>query len=93
MRTEPCSHPRESGGRSLALLPSSDGFVHDVALNLKNGGIRGFRSLISPSANRSPIAFTAWSRFTHAALMAGQAFRNLIARGELVGVAVLVIIV
>jgi hypothetical protein len=45
-----------------------------------------------PSANRSLIAFTAWSSFAHAAIMAVQAFRNLIARGELVGVAVLVII-
>ena len=79
------------GGKSLALLPSSDGFVHDVALNLKGGEIRDFRSLVSPSANRGPIAFTAWPRFAHAALMAG-AYRNLVARGELVGVAVLVII-
>ena len=45
-----------------------------------------------PSANRSLIAFTAWSSFAHAALMAVQAFRNFIARGELLGVAVLVII-
>ncbi len=45
-----------------------------------------------PSANRSLIAFTTWSSFAHAALMAVQAFRNLIARGELVGVAVLVVI-
>jgi hypothetical protein len=45
-----------------------------------------------PSANRSLIAFTAWSSFAHAALMAVQAFRNLIARGELMGVAALVII-
>ena len=45
-----------------------------------------------PSANRSLIAFTAWSSFAHAALMAVQAFLNLIARGELVGVAALVII-
>ena len=45
-----------------------------------------------PSANRSLIAFTAWSSFAHAALMAVQAFRNLIARGELWGVAALVII-
>ncbi len=44
------------------------------------------------SANRSLIAFTAWSSFAHAALMAVQAFRNLIARGELWGVAALVII-
>ena len=46
----------------------------------------------NPSANRSLIAFTAWSSFAHAALMAVQAFRNLIPRGELVGVAALSII-
>src|ERR1700687_1767088 len=46
----------------------------------------------NPSANRSLIAFTAWSSFSHAALIAGQAFRNLIPRGELLGVAALVII-
>ena len=45
-----------------------------------------------PSANRSLIAFTAWSSFAHAALMAGQAFASIISRGELVGVAVLAII-
>jgi hypothetical protein len=43
-------------------------------------------------ANRSLIAFTAWSSFAHAAVMSFQAFRNLIARGELIGSAVLVII-
>jgi hypothetical protein len=43
----------------------------------------------SPSANRSLIAFTAWSSFVHAILMAGQAFAGLIARGELIGSAVL----
>jgi hypothetical protein len=46
----------------------------------------------NPSANRSLIAFTAWSSFAHAALMGMQAFRNLISRGELWGVAALVII-
>jgi hypothetical protein len=45
-----------------------------------------------PSANRSLIAFTAWSSFAHAGLMAVQVFRNLIARGELWGVGALVII-
>jgi hypothetical protein len=45
-----------------------------------------------PSANRSLIAFTAWSSFAHAVLMAGQAFANLIARGELIGSVVLVVI-
>ncbi len=46
----------------------------------------------NPSANRSLIAFTAWSSFAHAGLMAGQAFANLIARGELIGSVVLVVI-
>jgi drug/metabolite transporter superfamily protein YnfA len=46
----------------------------------------------NPSANRSLIAFTAWSSFVHAMLMAGQAVANLIARGELIGSAVLVVI-
>jgi hypothetical protein len=45
-----------------------------------------------PSANRSLIAFTAWSNFAHAVLMAGQAFASLIARGELIGSVVLVVI-
>jgi len=46
----------------------------------------------NPSANRSLIAFTAWAKLDHAALMALQAFRNFIARGELLGVVVLVVI-
>jgi hypothetical protein len=45
-----------------------------------------------PSANRSLIAFTAWSSFAHASLVAVQAFLNLIARGQLIGSAVLVVI-
>jgi hypothetical protein len=46
----------------------------------------------NPSANRSLIAFTAWSSFAHAAVMAVQAYQKLIERGELLGVAVLVVI-
>jgi len=46
----------------------------------------------NPSAHRSLIAFTAWSSFAHAAIMGTQALRNMIARGELIGVAVLVVI-
>ena len=45
-----------------------------------------------PSANRSLIAFTAWSSLVHAMLMGGQAFARLVARGELIGSAVLVVI-
>jgi hypothetical protein len=45
-----------------------------------------------PSANRSLIAFTAWSSFAHAGIMGLQAARNMISQGELIGVAVLVVI-
>ena len=46
----------------------------------------------NPSESRSLIAFTAWSSFAHAAIMGTQACRNMVARGELIGVAVLVVI-
>jgi hypothetical protein len=46
----------------------------------------------NPSANRSLIAFTAWSSFAHAAVMAVMAFQNVNYRGDLWGVVVLVII-
>jgi hypothetical protein len=46
----------------------------------------------NPSASRSLIAFTAWSSFAHAAVMSFQASRGLIARGELLGSAALVVI-
>ncbi len=46
----------------------------------------------NPAASRSVIAFTAWSSLAHAALMGTQACRNMVARGELIGVAVLVVI-
>jgi len=40
-------------------------------------------ALRDPSANRSLIAFTAWSSLIHAAIMAEQAFHNLIPRADL----------
>jgi len=43
----------------------------------------------NPVENRNLIAFTAWSSFAHAGLMGLQAARNMISRGELIGVAVL----
>jgi hypothetical protein len=46
----------------------------------------------NPLASRSLIAFTAWSSFAHAAVMGTQALRNMVSRGELVGVAILVVI-
>jgi tryptophan-rich sensory protein len=45
-----------------------------------------------PSSHRSLIAFTAWSSFAHAAVMAVQASLNLIPRRELMGVAFFVVI-
>jgi hypothetical protein len=55
-------------------------------------GIFLLLAIRDPSTSRSVIAFTAWSSFAHAALMGTQACRNMVARGELIGVAVLVII-
>ena len=55
-------------------------------------GIFLLLAIRNPPASRSVIAFTAWSSFAHAALMGTQALRNMIARGELIGVGVLVII-
>jgi hypothetical protein len=46
----------------------------------------------NPLASRSLIAFTAWSSFAHALVMGTQAMRDMISRGELVGVGVLVVI-
>jgi hypothetical protein len=46
----------------------------------------------NPSEHRSLIAFTAWSSFAHAGLMSFQAWLNMIARRELIGSAVFVVI-
>jgi hypothetical protein len=46
----------------------------------------------NPWANRSLIAFTAWSSLAHAALMGTQAMRNMVSRDELAGVAALIVI-
>jgi hypothetical protein len=43
----------------------------------------------NPSAHRSLIAFTAWSSLAHAVFMGSQAMLNMIAHGELIGVAIL----
>ena len=45
-----------------------------------------------PWANRSLIAFTAWSSLAHAALMGTQAACHMVAMGEMIGVAVLAVI-
>jgi hypothetical protein len=46
----------------------------------------------NPPESRSVISFTAWSSLAHAAFMGTQACLNMVARGELIGVAVLAII-
>lgn len=46
----------------------------------------------NPSEHRSLIAFAAWSSLAHASLMAVQLSLKLIARSELIGVAVFVVI-
>ena len=46
----------------------------------------------NPSAHRGLIAFTAWSSFAHASVMAVQAYLGFIARHELLGVATFVVI-
>ncbi|MGA8163373.1 MAG: DUF6632 domain-containing protein [Acidobacteriaceae bacterium] len=45
-----------------------------------------------PAAHRSLIAFTAWSSLVHAVVMGYQAERGMVARGELIGVAILAVI-
>ena len=46
----------------------------------------------NPSESSNLIAFTAWSSFAHAGVMGVQAWRNMISRGELIGVVVLMVI-
>lgn len=46
----------------------------------------------NPAAHRSLILFTAWSSVAHAVVMGYQGMRHFVARGELIGVAVLVVI-
>lgn len=55
-------------------------------------GVFLLAAIRNPPASRSLIVFTAWSSFAHAALMGTQACRNMVARGELIGVAVLILI-
>jgi len=46
----------------------------------------------NPSAHRSLIAFAVWSSFAHATVMAVQAYLGFIARRELIGSAVFILI-
>ena len=55
-------------------------------------GIFLLLAIRNPLANRSLIAFTAWSSFAYAAVMGTQALRHMVSRDELVGVAVIAVI-
>jgi Family of unknown function (DUF6632) len=55
-------------------------------------GVLLLTSVRNPGANRSLIAFAAWSSFAHAAVMTVMALRDAKERGLLVGVAILVVI-
>ena len=60
--------------------PSADVMLASLYVAL---GIFLLISVRNPSANRSVIAFTAWSSFAHGSVMALQALRNLIPRIDL----------
>ena len=69
-------------------------YTEDMMLSLYvTLGIFLLIAVRNPSANRSLIAFTAWSSFAHASVMAVMAFQKADERGELlVAVAVLGIV-
>jgi peptidoglycan/LPS O-acetylase OafA/YrhL len=86
---------------SAGVLPVLDSLSHqnqsmytfDMMLSLYVAlGIFLLIASRNPSANRSLIAFTTWSSFSHAGVMAVTAFSKGGYRGDLWGVAVLVII-
>jgi hypothetical protein len=55
-------------------------------------GIFLLAAVREPARSRSVIAFTAWSSLVHAVVMGTQALRGIVGRGELIGVAVLIVI-
>jgi hypothetical protein len=68
-------------------------YVGDMMLSLYVVlGIFLLMAVRNPGANRSLIAFAAWSSFAHGAVMAVMAFQKADERGDLWGVAGLVII-
>ena len=68
-------------------------YTFDMMLSLYVAlGIFLLIAVRSPAANRSLIAFTAWSSFAHGAVMAVTSFSKGGYRGDIWGVPVLVII-
>ena len=55
-------------------------------------GVFMLLAIRNPPESSSLIAFTAWSSLAHAVVMGTQAMRNMVGRGELTGVSVLVVI-
>ena len=86
---------------SAGIYPVADSLWHqnpsmytfDMMLSLYVAlGIFLLIAVRNPSANRNLIAFTAWSCFAHAAVMAVTSFSKGGYRGDIWGVAVLAII-
>ena len=68
-------------------------YTDDMMLSLYVAlGIFLLMAVRTPSANRSLIAFTAWSSFAHAAVMTVMAFQKAEERELLYGVAALIVI-
>ena len=83
------------------VYPIADSLVHanssmytdDMMLSLYVAlGIFLLIAVRNPPANRSLIAFTAWSSFAHGTVMTVMAFQKADERGNLWGVAALVLI-
>ena len=71
-----------SGWRWLPNQPEYEQMILGVYGTL---GIFLLLAARNPAANRSLIAFTAWSSLVHAAIMAVQAFQNAGEHGHLMG--------
>ena len=81
-----------AGVYPLILMPKQDPSLAMMMSLYATLGIFLLLAARNPSANRSLVAFTAWSSFAHAALMTVEASLNLIPRRELGGVGFFVVI-
>ena len=75
-------HLWQSGWRWQPNQPEYEQMILGVYATL---GVFLLLALRNPSANRSSIAFAAWSSLMHAAIMTVQAFQNASERGHLLG--------
>jgi hypothetical protein len=73
--------------------PNEPAFAQMLAGVYATLGVFLLLAFRDPSANRSLIAFTAWSSVVHGAVMAVQAFRNVIPRGDLLRAVLPIVIV